>query len=238
MHLIARVLIVVMSFAGCQCSTTPEPTPRPTINISAQPEVLEQGKKATLQWTSSNANEVEISGIGRVEERGSREVSPQETTTYIATARGRGGEATASIRVAVTEAQKPELLPDLKITDIKVEPVPVVVENLSVLVRGTSYAFRFEVANEGKGPVAGNIAVSVDYGCSGPGIGATGNIVVTGRGLGPGERAFTGPFTINIPVDRAPGSCNFKFKVDPDNIWKESDERESSNVWTTSVRVH
>jgi subtilase family serine protease len=126
----------------------------------------------------------------------------------------------------------------LKIADVKVDPVPHVVQGQAVLVRGTTYTFRFEVENAGQAPVAGAVVVSIDYGCQGPGIGATGDSVSAGANLTPGERRTTTPFRLTIPVEKFPGTCKFEFKVDPANQHAESDERETSNVWRTTVAVH
>lgn len=83
------------------------PPPRPTITLSVEPSVIERGQSATLRWQSEHANSVEISGIGPVEVSGSRNVSPSQSTTYSAVARGPGGEATASARLTVTEPPPP-----------------------------------------------------------------------------------------------------------------------------------
>lgn len=83
------------------------PPPRPIVSIRVSPDVIERGRSSSLQWSSSNADSVEISEIGRVDASGSREVSPQTSTTYTAIARGPGGEATASARLTVNEPPPP-----------------------------------------------------------------------------------------------------------------------------------
>lgn len=127
-------------------------------------------------------------------------------------------------------------LPDLTISDIQIEPKPPVIQGYAALVRGRDYSFRVQVTNKGPGPWSGGVAVSVDYGCQGPGWGASNIGVSFGGGLNVGESRFSSPFTVNIPVSKAPGTCRFKFTVDPDNVTKEEDER--NNVWETTVSVY
>lgn len=80
-------------------------TRRPPIieyfEVIAQTE--DKGGKRTLIWETSNAKEVEISGIGKVELSGSRGVNPLETTTYRLIAKNEGGEITKEATVNVSE---------------------------------------------------------------------------------------------------------------------------------------
>jgi hypothetical protein len=51
--------------------------------FTATPSTINLGEKSTLSWKVDNCTSVEIDvGIGKVEARGSIEVSPSETTTY------------------------------------------------------------------------------------------------------------------------------------------------------------
>jgi peptidoglycan-associated lipoprotein len=76
--------------------------PRPNIRISTDQEAIQQGQSTTLRWTSNNADTVTINDLGTVPPSGSRVVSPSQSTTYTATATGRGGTDSASTRVSVT----------------------------------------------------------------------------------------------------------------------------------------
>src|SRR6185295_6350672 len=76
--------------------------PRPSIRISTDQEAIQQGQSTTLRWTSNNADTVAINDLGTVPPSGSRVVSPSQSTTYTATATGRGGTDSASTRVSVT----------------------------------------------------------------------------------------------------------------------------------------
>ncbi|HZS45402.1 MAG TPA: OmpA family protein, partial [Blastocatellia bacterium] len=53
------------------------------------------------QWSTERAKTVNITGLGDVPPTGSRVVSPSSSTTYTGTARGDGGNATASTRITV-----------------------------------------------------------------------------------------------------------------------------------------
>jgi peptidoglycan-associated lipoprotein len=85
-------------------------TPRaaaPTIRISSDQDAITRGQSTTLRWTSTNAESVTINDLGTVPSSGSRFVSPSQSTTYTATATGRGGTDSASTRVTVTEPDAP-----------------------------------------------------------------------------------------------------------------------------------
>jgi hypothetical protein len=77
------------------------------LSCTAQPMNIMQGESATLFWAADNADEVTISGgIGTVSASGTRTVTPDQTTTYTLTARNnRGGQATCTITVQVTQGQ-------------------------------------------------------------------------------------------------------------------------------------
>ncbi|HTO88742.1 MAG TPA: OmpA family protein [Thermoanaerobaculia bacterium] len=81
--------------------------PAPTIiSFSASPASVDQGKCATLSWSSVNAKSAEIDhGVGSVEAGdGSKQVCPSSTTTYTLTATGAGGSKTSSTTVTVNAA--------------------------------------------------------------------------------------------------------------------------------------
>jgi len=75
----------------------------PTAGITADPDSIFLGESATLNWTSTNADQVTIDqGIGAVDPIGSLTITPEETTTYTITAANDGGQAQASVTVTVT----------------------------------------------------------------------------------------------------------------------------------------
>jgi peptidoglycan-associated lipoprotein len=84
------------------------PSPAPVVSLTAEPATVEKGQSVTLSWASQNATEVAIQpGVGSVQATGSTTVTPQDSTTYVATANGPGGSTTASARVTVTTPPPP-----------------------------------------------------------------------------------------------------------------------------------
>ncbi len=79
--------------------------PAPTVTLSVAPSLINLGESATLTWSSTNAESVEITpDLGAVPAAGSRKVSPRTTTTYRITVRGADGQtrtASVTVRVAV-----------------------------------------------------------------------------------------------------------------------------------------
>ena len=108
---------------------TPTPTPTPTATqappqiafFQANPGNIISGDCTTLEWGAvTNATEVQIDqGIGGVATPGSQSVCPATTTTYVMTATGPGGTATASVTVNVQPGQ-----PDLTVESIVFVPSP------------------------------------------------------------------------------------------------------------------
>ncbi len=103
--------------------------PRPSVTITAVPCELAQGMATLLSWTSEHAETASVdNGIGDVPVHGSREVSPEQTTTYVITVVGRGGAAMAGVTVHI--ADQPEVvlttLPDAAVTTLEppAEPCP------------------------------------------------------------------------------------------------------------------
>ncbi len=74
----------------------------PTITLNADPGAISVGGKATLRWSSQRADKVDIPGLGTFGPSGETNISPTQSITYTATAKGPGGEASASARVTVT----------------------------------------------------------------------------------------------------------------------------------------
>jgi peptidoglycan-associated lipoprotein len=108
-----------MFAAGCKKKAPPPPPPpppqpkveapaKPSVQFSAEPGTIERGQSATLRWSVSDATDVTISpGVGTVNARGDRQVSPADTTTYTLTAKGPGGTDTGSATVTVSVPPPP-----------------------------------------------------------------------------------------------------------------------------------
>jgi hypothetical protein len=73
----------------------------PTISFDAQPNAVDSGAAVTLSWTTTNANAVDIPGLGSFPANGSTQVNPSTSTTYTATAQGTVASAKASTTVTV-----------------------------------------------------------------------------------------------------------------------------------------
>src|SRR5579884_2666835 len=109
---IVPALTLTFALAGCAkkhvASNTPLPPPppaAPTVAFSASPATVHAGEAAELTWNTTNATQINISGIGIVPASGSRQVTPAESATYNLVASGPGGSANASARVTVLARQ-------------------------------------------------------------------------------------------------------------------------------------
>ncbi|MGI9071187.1 MAG: OmpA family protein [Bryobacteraceae bacterium] len=115
----AAALMLVLA-AGCHKKTPPPPPPpppaeapppaKPTIGyFTAEPSTINSGQPSSLRWSVTDANNVQIDGIGPVSPSGRRAVYPTSTTTYhlIATGPG-GGSSDASATVTVSAPPAPE----------------------------------------------------------------------------------------------------------------------------------
>jgi peptidoglycan-associated lipoprotein len=85
----------------------PPPPPQPTATISVSPESVQKGQSATITWSTQNANDVNIDGIGKVDAQGSQSVTPNDSTTYHLIAKGPGGSADATARLTITAPPPP-----------------------------------------------------------------------------------------------------------------------------------
>jgi peptidoglycan-associated lipoprotein len=81
---------------------TPAAQPLPSASIVVSPQSVERGQTAQLTWSSQNASDVQIDGIGLVSGSGSRQVTATQSTNYHLVAKGSGGSAEANARLTVT----------------------------------------------------------------------------------------------------------------------------------------
>jgi tRNA A-37 threonylcarbamoyl transferase component Bud32 len=85
----------------------------PTIEFVVNPREITSGQKATLEWTTQNADKVRLEpDIGEVSAIGSRTVSPTKSVSYLLTATGPGGTESKSVLMTV----RPEPIPVIEIT--------------------------------------------------------------------------------------------------------------------------
>ncbi len=90
----------------------PAPTPaapqRPAITFTVEPSSIERGQTATLRWSVTNSTGVAIdNGLGTVPASGTRNLTPNATTTYRITATGPGGDASATATVTIVAPPPP-----------------------------------------------------------------------------------------------------------------------------------
>src|SRR5262249_57464088 len=89
-------LSILWVIAGCKKKQPapppppPPPPPAPTASISANPATINAGQSSQLTWTTENATDVSIEGIGKVQASGSQTVTPTDSATYRLTASGPG----------------------------------------------------------------------------------------------------------------------------------------------------
>ncbi len=112
--LAGAALAAFLVVTGChhKQAAVPEPpaapaetAPAPTASINAIPGTINAGQSSVLKWSTTDATDVSIDGIGPVETNGTKTVSPAETTTYHLTARGDGGSTDATATITVGESQ-------------------------------------------------------------------------------------------------------------------------------------
>ena len=85
--------------------TPPPAAVKPTVSLSADKTTINPGESAKLTWTSTDATNVSIAPeVGAVTAQGTTTVTPAKSTTYTVTASGPGGNADATVSIAVNTA--------------------------------------------------------------------------------------------------------------------------------------
>jgi peptidoglycan-associated lipoprotein len=110
----ATALSCMFLVAGChkKAPLPPPPPPppaaaSPTATLNANPTAIEPGQATTLDWKTTDADQVSISDIGTVPTAGTHSVTPAASTTYTLTAKGPGGSTQATVRVTVNAPPPP-----------------------------------------------------------------------------------------------------------------------------------
>ncbi|MBI4462652.1 MAG: OmpA family protein [Acidobacteria bacterium] len=97
-----------------------QPPALPVASLVIEPRSIVRGQSAVLSWATGNSTDREISPeIGPVDRRGTRRISPSETTTYRLAASGPGGATEATATLTVVEPPPPPPPPP------EPEPLPV-----------------------------------------------------------------------------------------------------------------
>jgi peptidoglycan-associated lipoprotein len=99
---------------------------KPTVSLSADKTSINPGESAKLSWTSTDATNISIAPeVGAVTAQGATTVTPGTSTTYTITASGPGGNADATVRIAVatappatTEAPKSSSIDELFLQEV------------------------------------------------------------------------------------------------------------------------
>ncbi|HLK65232.1 MAG TPA: OmpA family protein [Bryobacteraceae bacterium] len=117
-----RKKVAVAPPAPPSAQEVPPPAPKaPAASITAEPSTVEAGQAVTLKWSSTDATEAAISGIGSVAVEGRQQVRPENATTYELVAQGPGGSATASVTVNVMAPPPPIILPPAPVASKSLE---------------------------------------------------------------------------------------------------------------------
>jgi outer membrane protein OmpA-like peptidoglycan-associated protein len=82
---------------------------KPVAQLATSTAQINCGDTAQLQWSASDAPQVEISNLGGVAPTGSQGVQPKQSTTYDLSALGPGGKATTSTTVNVDNTIRADL---------------------------------------------------------------------------------------------------------------------------------
>jgi hypothetical protein len=105
MSMTSLALLLTIVLVACKRAPAP-PCQMPTISLRAEPVTIEPGGSVKLTWASQNATTVEIQpGIGAVapSAAGMRQINPEKSVTYTATATSACGTAAEFYRIRVNE---------------------------------------------------------------------------------------------------------------------------------------
>ncbi len=163
---------------------------------SVSPMNIMTGESATITYATTNADTVEISGIGNVATSGTRVVSPTSTTTYNLTARNAQGSANCSVTVQVSATGTAP-----RVLNFSASPTSINSGNTSTLSWGVENATTVSISGIGNVDPTGTRAVSptatTTYTLTA--TNSTGNVTATttvtvagGPGPGPGAPTITG----------------------------------------------
>ena len=160
---------------------------------SVSPTTILTGESATITYATSNADAVEISGIGNVATSGTQVVSPTATASYTLTARNARGPVTCNLTVQVTEGSAP------RVVNFTASPATINSGNSSTLSWSVENAESVTISSLGTVQATGTRQVSptatTTYTLTATNkngsVTSTSVVTVTGTGPGPGPGAPT-----------------------------------------------
>lgn len=136
--------------------TTSKPEPVQPVRIlrfAANPTIIRPGQTSTIVWEVENADTVDITGIGRVNPRGSSTVSPADTTQYRITARGRSGEVNEVLTITVDR-------PDARVLACTAQPMNIMQGESATILWATQNADTVTLSGLGTVDASGSRVVS------------------------------------------------------------------------------
>ncbi len=146
------------SMSLARVTVTTKEVPKVVIQrFNANPAVINPGGTSILSWQVLNADEVEISGIGKVNSAaGTTQVTPAQTTTYRLTARNKSSEATETVTVTVQEP----VIPQVRVASFQATPASINFGESSNLIWETENADTVTIDGIGSVRPAGTTTVS------------------------------------------------------------------------------
>jgi peptidoglycan-associated lipoprotein len=142
--LVTSIAALVIAAAGCS---------KPQVAVQVSRDKIEQGQDVKVSWTAKNSKQVTLNGE-KVDKTGSKVVTPQATTTYMAVAMSGKKEARDSKTVDVSNrSTKPSI-------SISADPEGIVRGGSTTLRWNSTNADKVTITDVGTVPSSGSKAVS------------------------------------------------------------------------------
>jgi hypothetical protein len=208
------LLSVLIASVGCGGgSMAPQAaSAQPAITLQAQPTTVLSGASVVLSWKASNANSVNISGLGTFPATGSTKVTPTASTTYTATANGPQGTKTASAVVSVSGSAS--AVPTVALT---AQPNSIAAGAISTLSWTTTNSTSVSIPGLGTYPPSGSVPVTPN---------ATATYTATASGAG-----GTAASSATVTVSQSTSAPTITFSAQPSSVSVGS---KSVLSWTTT----
>jgi phospholipase C len=183
-----RGLLPALLFTGCSSFQVFGAALAPTVTIAAKPASIPAGVSTTLTVTAKNATQVIVTGTNGSRYTlkatgGKQKVTPDETTSYTATATVTGGKVSAKATVKVTLLPKPKVTITAYPTEVRAGSssiLTVTAENATqVILAGTNGAKVTLTATGGKHAVSPDSTTIFTATASGPGGAESAKTTVT-----------------------------------------------------------